>query len=80
MNGYDRVFWYHLNKPETKKQKRVVWSIHWKGKCYHVHEVECLVNTITKSRKRQPYAIVHGYTHAVDFHEHKGIKSAIIYA
>lgn len=66
-------FFYHLNKPETKKQNRVVWTIHWKGVCTHVHDIRVNVPTFTRSQtKRQPWAVVVGDASEID------IDSALI--
>lgn len=54
-------FFYHFNKPMTKKSGYVHWSIHFRNKCYIVRSIECNVNTQTKENKTQPLGVVIGF-------------------
>ena len=48
-------FFYHYNKPAKKM------SVHYRGKCYIVTDVQCLVPSYSKWNKRQPYIVMQGY-------------------
>lgn len=54
-------FYFHFNKPQSKKLGKTIWSVHYAGKCHQVEKVHCLVNSETKANKHQPYAIVQGF-------------------
>ena len=49
-----RRFWYHYNKPESKKQGRNVITVHWKDTCYPVNKVICNVPTESHDQKLSP--------------------------
>lgn len=53
-------FWFHYNKPESKKRGKPVWTIHFKSVCYIAENIICSVNTQTHTRKRQPFGVVKG--------------------
>jgi len=50
-------------------------SVHWKGQCYKVKNVECNVPTETKWNKRQPMLILKGKASDIVF---EGEDRAII--
>lgn len=54
-------FYYHFNKPMTKKNGDVIWSVHFKQKCYFVKNIVCMVPTATKQNKTQPRGVVRGH-------------------
>ena len=53
-----RVF-YHYNKQEKKM------SVHFRGKCHIVNDVNCSVEVNTKWNKRQPYLVMQGFARDV---------------
>lgn len=53
-------FFFHYNKPESKRQGKVIWSVHWNKTCYLVHHIRCYTYTESKINKRQPYAVIRG--------------------
>lgn len=65
-----RRFWFHYNKPESKKQGRTVLTVHWKGSCIQVNSIKCHALTETHERKRQPHCVVRGWAHEVKVCEH----------
>lgn len=55
------AFWWHYNKPETKKQGRNVCTVHYGGRCILVYDViNTGVPTRTRHRKTQPRIVVAG--------------------
>lgn len=67
MSKKKRRFWYHYNKPESKKQGRNVITVHWKDTCYPVNKVICNVSTESHDQKTQPYCIIRGWCEDVNF-------------
>lgn len=53
-------FFYHYNKPMSRKFGRNKLTIHRKGVCHLVDEVRCLVETKTKDNKTQPHCVIIG--------------------
>lgn len=60
-------FWYHYNKPASKKAGRPVLSVHYEDRCQQVHMVKCKVDTETQARKRQPFCVVRGWCEGIIF-------------
>lgn len=56
-----RAFWYHYNKPESRRQKRNVLTLHCKGQCLLVYDIDCRVPTKTRHRKTQPHCGLAGH-------------------
>ena len=54
-------FFLHYNKPTSAKMGVAVWTVHWRGACYQVLNIECRVATETHTRKTQPRGVVRGY-------------------
>lgn len=59
-------FWFHYNKPTSKKMEMPVWTVHWRGTCYQVLRIQCNVDTETHGRNSQPHAVVRGFAHHVE--------------
>lgn len=55
-----RAFWFHYNKPESRKQKRNVLTLHFAGACHMVHAIRCKVPVSTRNRKSQPHCVLAG--------------------
>ena len=55
-----RVFWFHYNKPESRKQGRNVLTVHYAGQCHLVHDIACSVPVSTRHRKTQPHCVIAG--------------------
>ncbi len=53
-------FFYHYNKPLSKKHGETVLTIHFRNSCMAVNSIICKVNTETKERKHQPHCVVWG--------------------
>lgn len=48
-------FFYHYNKPHRRM------SVHFRGTCYIVDDVDCRVPCHTKHRDRQPHIVMEGW-------------------
>jgi hypothetical protein len=60
-----RVFFFHFNRPASQSQGRPVLSIHYKGKCILVNNLQTWVPMETKFNKRQPRCVMKGECHDV---------------
>ena len=73
-----RRFFYHYNKPESRRQDRNVLTVHWKSQCIPVNSIVCNVPTETHDRKAQPHCVVRGWALDVEIKEKNNTKKAII--
>lgn len=57
------VWTAHYNKPASLKAGKVMWSVHFRGKCHIVPNISMFSQKIvfTKSKKTQPVAVMKGY-------------------
>jgi len=58
-------FFYHYNKPESRKTGIDKLTLHYRGQCHIVEKIICLVPTETKNNKHQPRIVVQGLTSGV---------------
>ena len=56
-----RRFFFHYNKPESKKQNKNVLTVHWKNACIPVNDIKCAVAVETHSRALQPRCVLRGW-------------------
>lgn len=56
----DKAFWFHYNKPESKKAGRPKLTLHYLGMCHLVDKLIIKVPTYSFNRKTQPYCIIKG--------------------
>lgn len=54
------AFFYHYNKPASRKAGHPVLTVHCQGICHLVRHIECHVPTKTRERKTQPHVVVAG--------------------
>ena len=54
------AFFYHYNRPKSAQLKRPVISVHFKGICHFVDNVEIHVPTKGRIRKTQPRFVIAG--------------------
>lgn len=54
-------FWYHYNKPASRKHGYPLMTVHFKGQCMLTTQVHCNVPSQTHRRKRQPRMVVRGW-------------------
>lgn len=55
-----RTFWFHFNKPASARVGRPQISVHYRGQCHIVDNVDCRVSTKGRLRKRQPRFVMAG--------------------
>jgi|APGre2960657404_1045060.scaffolds.fasta_scaffold316384_1 hypothetical protein len=55
-----RVFWFHYNKPLSRKLGKPMMTIHFAGACHSVEGIVCNVKTWTHIRKTQPHIVIKG--------------------
>ena len=53
-------FFFHYNKPASKKAGKPIISIHFKKQCILVSNLICDVKTQGKIRKIQPFFVISG--------------------
>lgn len=63
------VFFFHYNKPASQSKGKPVISLHWKGACYLVDNVECACGTHGRIRNKQPMFVMTGKAEQVDFQD-----------
>ena len=78
MANKKKRFWYHYNKPESKKQGRNVITVHWRDACHPVNKILCNVPTESHNQKRQPYCVIRGWCDDIIFVESNGVTTAAI--
>lgn len=54
-------FFYHYNKPLSKEIGRIMWSVHFRKKCFMVENIACFPQAFSKTNKRQPFAVMQGF-------------------
>jgi len=60
-------FWFHYNKPESRKAGKPVMTLHYRDRCLTTNSIECEVETETHRRKRQPHMVIRGWAESVGF-------------
>ena len=71
-------FWFHYNKPESKKQDCNILTVHWNNMCVLVHSIQCSVATESHDQKSQPHCIIRGWCDDVSFVNKDGKTTAVI--
>ena len=74
----EKRFFFHYNKPESKKQGRNVLTVHWKDRCIPVNAIKCDVPIETHDRKIQPYCVMRGWAKYVTITRQGEITLAMI--
>lgn len=64
-----KSFFFHYNKPASKKAGFPKMSIHHDKTCHIVDHVQCHVSCATNHRKRQPHCVMKGYCTSVRIFE-----------
>lgn len=62
-------FFFHYNKPASKKAGKPQISVHYGGGCYIVDNVDVRVKTKGRVRKRQPYFVMVGDAEHLTYHD-----------
>ena len=61
-------FFYHYNKPESRKQGRNIITIHWEGACHMVNGIKTFgLDVESHEQKRQPRCIMRGHATKLQF-------------
>jgi len=60
-----RSFWFHFNKPASRAAGKPQWTVHYKDQCLIVDDIECHVLVKSRTRKRQPFAVICGKTDGI---------------
>lgn len=55
-----KSFFFHYNKPESKKAGKPKLTLHFNQCCFLVDHIICSVPIRTKHNKRQPYCVMTG--------------------
>ena len=63
------AFWFHFNKPESRRRGRPIMTLHHKKKCHFVELIECNVPVWTRHRKTQPVVVMAGFCETVKFRD-----------
>lgn len=54
------AFWFHYNKPESRRTGHPVLTLHHKRACLLVRNIVCNVPVRTRHRKSQPHVVMAG--------------------
>ena len=71
-------FFFHYNKPESRKQGRNVLTVHWKNACIPVNHLKINVPIESHTQKSQPHCVMRGFANSVEILEENNQKTAII--
>jgi len=64
-----RRFFFHYNKPVSKKEGRNFLTLHYKGECHLVNRIVCDVSTESHDQKKQPHCIIRGWANDVTIYD-----------
>ena len=71
-------FFFHYNKPESRKQNRNVLTVHWKNSCIPVNHLKINVPIESHTQKSQPHCVMRGFANSVEIIEENNEKTALI--
>lgn len=60
-----RSFWFHYNKPESRKTGKTQITIHYMDACHIVDNLECSVPIKGRLRKSQPFWVIAGKANSI---------------
>ena len=78
MESKPKRFFFHYNKPESRRQGRNVLTVHWKNACLPVNHLKINVPIESHTQKSQPHCVMRGFANSVEILEVKQEKTAII--
>ena len=58
-------FWFHYNKPASRKRGKPQITVHWRGKCLTVDNLKCEVPTEGHIQNQQPLFVVRGWAEKI---------------
>jgi hypothetical protein len=73
-----RTFFFHYNKIASRAMGKPVLTVHWRGKCIRVSNIQCWVPVETKFNKRQPHVVMKGKANDVVIWGDEEFKGAYI--
>jgi hypothetical protein len=73
-----RRFFFHYNKPESRKQGRNVLTVHWQNACIPVNHLKVNVPIESHKQKHQPQCVMRGFANSVEIIEENNEKTALI--
>lgn len=59
-------FWYHYNKPESKKAGYPKLTLHFRRTCNIIDRIEINVPTYSRNRNSQPYLVIAGEANKIE--------------
>ncbi len=69
-----RSYWFHYNKPASKKAGEPRLTFHWKGECKIVKGVYIYSGPVkTRNKKTQPRCVMSGKAASVEFINHTAV-------
>ena len=68
-------FWFHYNKPQSRKNGKPILTVHYKGQCIFVEDLIINVPTHLRIRKQQPHAVISGKCSSFIVVNNKGVIS-----
>jgi len=71
-------FFFHYNKPESRKQGRNVLTVHWKNSCIPVNHLKIDVPIESHTQKSQPHCVMRGFANSVEIIEKNNEMTAFI--
>lgn len=78
MESKPKRFFFHYNKPESRKQGRNVLTVHWRNSCIPVTHLKINVPIESHTQKSQPHCVMRGFANSVEILEVKQERTAII--
>ena len=71
-------FFFHYNKPESRKQGRNVLTVHWQNVCIPVNHLKVNVPIESHTQKHQPHCVMRGFANSVEIIEKNNEMTARI--
>lgn len=60
-----RSFWFHYNKPESRKVGKPQITVHFNNACHIVDNISCEVPLTGRIRKTQPHWVMAGKSSSI---------------
>ena len=68
-----RSFFFHYNKPASRKAGKNKATIHFNGQCMIVDDLKCSVPIFSRSRKSQPRWVIAGKANNIEIVDGIGV-------
>lgn len=78
MESKPKRFFFHYNKPESRKQGRNVLTVHWQNACIPVNHIKVDVPIESHTQKQQPHCVMRGFANSVKILDDNNEKTAFI--